>query len=87
MLFVAGNLDDRTVKTFRTQKYYPFEDDNTEYDGLKIIPIDIDILKVIISKNITYSDLYLIFDNAYNSEIRTMEWYEDKIKRGIISYE
>lgn len=80
VLFIAAILEERTIKAFRTMKFYSFEDDTREYDGLKIIPIDADILKFIILNNKSYDYLYKVFDDSYKSELRNMPWFTETIK-------
>lgn len=76
VLFVASQLDERTLKTFRVMKNYPIEVKNEEI-GLKIIPIDVDALKLIVEKNRKYSDLYLIFDESYVNSKVGIDWYNE----------
>lgn len=76
VLFVASQLDERTLKTFRIMKNYPVAVENEEI-GLKIIPIDIEVLKLIIEKDRKYSDLYLIFNEAYINTKVDIGWYND----------
>ena len=84
VVFVAAVLEERTIKAFRTQKYYSFEDDDREYDGMKIIPIDADILKFILEHKIEYSELYKTFDESYNSDLRNMPWFIETIQNKFI---
>ena len=83
-LFVAPNLEERLILDFRNMKsrYYPKA--NGEYiNGLKIIPIDTDILKNFISNHKKYSDLYNLFDSAYKSQIPDPEWFDKEILQKI----
>ena len=62
--------------------YYP--KGNNEYiNGLKIIPIDTDILKKFITEHKKYSDIYSLFDNAYKSQLPDPEWFEKEILQKI----
>ena len=79
-LFVAPNLEERLILDFRSMKcrYYP--KGNGDYvKGLKIIPIDTDILKKFIVSKKKYSDIYSLFDEAYKSQIPDPEWFEKEI--------
>lgn len=83
-LFIAPNLEERLILDFRNMKsrYYPKS--NGEYiNGLKIIPIDTDILKKIISERRSYNELYNLFDKAYKSQIPDPEWFEKEILQNI----
>lgn len=79
-ILVAPELDERIVLDFRSMKnrYYP--KGNDEYiNGLKIIPISIDILKKIIIENKDYNYIYDWFDRAYESTIPDPIWYQKEI--------
>lgn len=79
-IFVAPELDERIILDFRSmkQRYYP--KGNGEYiNGLKIIPITIDILKKILLDNKEYSSIYAWFDEAYESLIPDPIWYQKEI--------
>lgn len=79
-ILVAPELDERIVLDFRSMKnrYYP--KGNDEYiNGLKIIPISIDILKKIIIENRDYNYIYDWFDSAYESTIPDPIWYQKEI--------
>lgn len=79
-ILVAPELDERIVLDFRSMKnrYYP--KGNDEYiNGLKIIPISIDILKKIIKENKDYNYIYDWFDSAYKSTIPDPIWYQKEI--------
>ena len=79
VVFVASQLEQRTLQTFRTMKYYPM----TVYGeniGLKIIPLDIDFIKKVIQKDKNYNELYSVFDKFYASNDVTPAWYENLCK-------
>lgn len=78
-VFATNYLNINVIADFRGRKNMPYYDPNDygKYvDGMKIIPLQTSELKSIISKNIKYKDLYKVFDNAYNSELKPHEWYE-----------
>ena len=83
-LFVATNLEESVILSMRGNKttYYP--KGNNEYiNGLKIIPIDTNILKKIIINHKKYADLYSLFDSAYKSQLPDPEWFEKEILQKI----
>lgn len=78
-VFATNYLNINVIADFRGRKNMPYYDPNDyeKYvDGMKIIPLQTSELKNIVSKNIKYKDLYKVFDNAYNSELKPHEWYE-----------
>lgn len=79
-LFIAPVLEERIIMDFRNRKtyYYPKGDGNF-IKGLKIIPIDIDILKKLLINNIKYDYIYHWFDNAYNSNFPDPIWHKKEI--------
>ena len=83
-LFVAPNLEERLILDFRNMKSRFYPKSNGEYiNGLKIIPIDTDILKKFITDQKKYSDLYSLFDSAYKSQIPDPEWFDKEILQKI----
>ena len=83
-LFVAPNLEERLILDFRNMKSRFYPKSNGEYiNGLKIIPIDTDILKKFIIDQRKYSDLYSFFDTAYKSQIPDPEWFDKEILQKI----
>ena len=79
-IFVAAELDDRIIMDFRNRKTYFYPKDNMEYiNGLKIIPITIDILKELLVKNVTYDTIYSWLDTAYKSTVPDPIWYQKEI--------
>ena len=79
-LFVAPQLEERIILDFRNMKtrYYP--KGNGEFiNGLKIIPIDIDMVINLLENNVKYSSIYEWFDKAYKSVVPDPIWYEKEI--------
>ena len=79
-LFIANELEESVILSMRGNKttYYPMG--NGEYiKGLKIIPIDIDILKKILINDIKYQDIYEWFKKAFDSKIEDPLWYQKEI--------
>lgn len=83
-LFIAPNLEERIILDFRNMKTRFYPKDNDEFiEGLKIIPIDIDILIKILQTNMNYSKIYTWFDKAFKSSIPDPIWYREEILKNI----
>jgi len=81
-LFATNFLHINVISDFRSRKntpYYDSQDYSKYVDGMKIIPLETSELKTIITKKITYKQLYVVFEEAYNSSIAPHEWYKNKI--------
>lgn len=79
-LFVAPILEERIIMDFRNRKTYCYPKGNGSYtNGLKIIPINIDILKSLIINNVKYDYIYSWFDKAYKSLEPDPVWFEKEI--------
>lgn len=66
----------------RTMEYYN-SDGIQSINGMKIISCQSSELKTILSRNITYSLLYSIFEQAYNSNNPVNRWYNEEIVQKI----
>lgn len=78
-VFITNNLDINVISDFRIRKITPFYDsqDYTKFiNGMKIIPLQTSELKNIIKNGKTYKELYLIFEDAFNSELPPHKWYK-----------
>ena len=76
-VFATNELNINVVSDFRgrkNQRYYDTTDDNNFIDGMKIIPLQIDDLKMILEKKIWYEKLYQIFEVAFHTELPPREW-------------
>ena len=76
-VFATNNLNINVVSDFRgrkNQRYYDTADDDNFFEGMKIIPLQIDDLKNIIENHIGYEKLYQIFETAFQSELAPREW-------------
>ena len=76
-VFATNELNINVVSDFRgrkNQRYYDTTDDNNFIDGMKIIPLQIDDLKMILEKKIWYEKLYPIFEVAFHTELPPREW-------------
>ncbi len=84
VLFVASNLEERIILDFRNMKTRFYPKGNNEFiEGLKIIPIDIDILIKILQNNINYNEIYIWFDKAFKSIAPDPIWYREEILKKI----
>ena len=82
-IFATTFLHINVLADFRGRKtmYYYDTDDHTRFiNGMKIIPIQTNELKAIISSGKTYKELYPIFEAAYNSDLPPYEWYNSLIQ-------
>lgn len=83
-LFIAPNLEERIILDFRNMKTRFYPKGNDEFiEGLKIIPIDINILIKILQTNMDYSKIYTWFDKAFKSSIPDPIWYREEILKNI----
>lgn len=79
-LFVAPVLEERIIMDFRNRKTYCYPKGNGDYtNGLKIIPINIDILKILLINNVKYDYIYSWFDKAYKSLEPDPVWFAKEI--------
>lgn len=79
-VFITNFLDINVLNDFRSRKnrkFYDTKDHSRFIDGMKIIPIETDIIKLIIEKEYKYKKLYDIFDKAYLNDTEDKEWYDD----------
>lgn len=84
VLFVAPDLEERVILDFRNMKTRSYPKANGGYtNGLKIIPINTDILKKFITDHRNYEDLYSFFDRAYRSILPDPEWFDKEILQNV----
>jgi len=84
--FVSNNLHASVVSDFRMRKNNPYYRNDSEHvDGMKIIPLHIRELRSIIEKNMSYPQLFKIFDAAHvATDIQAPpEWYNTCVKAEI----
>lgn len=77
-VFATNYLNINVISDFRARKTTPYYDPNdyTKYvDGMKIIPLQTSELKKIVENHKKYSELYPLFDEAFNSTLPPHEWY------------
>lgn len=81
-LFVSTFLHINVLSDFRSRKHaFYYSSDEKEYiEGMKIIPLQTDVLKVMLQRKLKYSALYKIFSDAYaSSDNPPKEWYAENI--------
>ena len=80
-LFATTFLHVNVTSDFRSRKTTPYYSmDGSEcVDGMKIIPFQTSEIKTIIKKQITYAQLYHIFEQAYQSNVAPNMWYQQEI--------
>lgn len=67
-IFVAPAIDVNVANDFRSRKKSGYWSKDGKGAPLKIIPIDICQVKQLVEKDSVYSDLYELFEEAYDSE-------------------
>lgn len=80
-IFATNSLNVNVISDFRSRKtitWYDTLNYENYIDGMKIIPLDIDLLKNIIKHKIKYKELYNIFDRAYNADVKPPHLWHDK---------
>lgn len=81
-IFVSPKLLLNLVSDFRARKNIPyFSSDEKEYiNGTKIIPLKTLEIRTILEKNMEYSELYKMFEKAFNSNVFVRDWYGSQIQ-------
>ena len=85
-VFATNYLNINVIADFRGRKNMPYYDPNdyTKFvDGMKIIPLQTSELKKIVENHKKYSELYPLFDEAFNSTLPPHEWYEKLLENSI----
>lgn len=80
-LFATTFLHVNVTSDFRSRKTTPYYSmDGSEFvNGMKIIPFQTNEIKTIIQKQLTYAQLYRIFEQAYQSNVAPNMWYQQDI--------
>lgn len=79
-VFITTYLDINVVNDFRSRsnlKFYDTKDHSKFINGMKIIPLETEILKMIIQKDYKYDKLYNLFDEVFLSKLDGAEWYTE----------
>lgn len=83
-VFVSTYLDVNVISDFRFRSIMPYVKDGNVVNGMKIIPLDTDIIKQILKKDLKYSRLYSLFDKYHKEDIRKHElpihWHQSMIE-------
>ena len=79
-LFITTFLEQNIITDFRYRKIMPYEKNDERIEGMKIIPIDTNFLKEIIKNKVTYSQLYLDFEEHYQKKFEERNWYKNMIE-------
>lgn len=80
--FVSNNMHASIVSDFCMRKSFPSYRNDTEHvDSMKLIPLETHELRKIIEKGLNYSQIYAIFEEAYNADtfIAPPQWYYDYV--------
>lgn len=80
--FISNDIHTSVMSDFRARKNSAFYRNDTDHvDTMKIIPLETKDLKIVIEKDIHYSQLYKIFENAYYSDEKNVpKWYKECIE-------
>lgn len=79
-VFITTYLDINVLNDFRSRsnlKFYDTKDHSKFINGMKIIPLETEILKMIIQKDYKYDKLYNLFDEVFLSKLDGAEWYTE----------
>ena len=81
-LFIASNLHASVISDFRARKYAPYYRNDEEFvESMKIIPMDIEDLKIILKDKIHYDALYALFEAAFRDpSFAPPKWYKEHIQ-------
>lgn len=66
-VFIASNLQEQLILAFRNMRNQIYWAHPNYITGLKIIPINTNLLKIILRRNISYRQLFILFEQAYSS--------------------
>lgn len=80
-VFATTFLHVNVVADFRIRKNAPYYsiDGLKSIDGMKIVPLQTSEIKTIIQKQLNYTQLYHIFEQAYQSNVAPNMWYQQEI--------
>ncbi|AFI06020.1 hypothetical protein HCD_05090 [Helicobacter cetorum MIT 99-5656] len=73
-IFISTYLDPNVVSDFSYRKIMPYQKDKKSINSMKILSLDTDILGVVLSKDITYENLFVILDNFYQQEPKDQDY-------------
>ena len=80
-VFATTYLHVNVISDFRMRKSAPYYSSNGEdvINGMKIIPLQTTELKILLQNDIHYTQLYSIFEQAFNSNTPPNHWYQEEI--------
>ena len=80
-MFVTTFLHINVLADFRARKhtFYYSADEASHIEGMKIIPMQTDVLKTILRRQLKYPALYAMFATAHNADMPPKEWYDSCI--------
>lgn len=80
-IFISTKLLLNLISDFRGRKSMLYFSSNGEdfIDRTKIIPLGTTELKSILKNNISYKEIYALFEDAYQSDIGVTDWYNETI--------
>lgn len=85
-IFVSTYLDPNVISDFKSRRHTPFVNTRDTADlvpGMKIIPVDTELLASLLRSRRRYTDLYPLFETAYCTSDdwqNPVEWYRKMIK-------
>ena len=85
-MFVTTFLHINVLADFRVRKrtWYYSSDGNSHIEGMKIIPVQTDVLKAMLQRQMRYPAIYAAFAEAHECDAEPKEWYagciENKFK-------
>jgi hypothetical protein len=82
-VFVSTFLHRNVISDFRNRRSYQYYSDQYKnaVNGLKILSLATAELRTILERNISYEQLYGLFESAYRSNEPVPTWYEQEIAR------
>lgn len=80
-MFVTTFLHINVLADFRARKhtFYYSADGASHIEGMKIIPMQTDVLKTILRRQLKYPALYAMFATAHDTDMHPKEWYDSCI--------
>ena len=77
-IFITNYLNMNVISDFRMRKNQPYYGNNgNKILGMNITPLETDLLKIIIQKNLKYKTIYSVIKDEFESCLEPKEWYEE----------
>lgn len=81
-IFITNYLNMNVISDFRMRKNQPYYGNNgNKILGMNITPLETDLLKIIIQKNLKYKTIYSLIKDEFESCLEPKEWYEEFEKK------